>query len=179
MLRNLATGAQKELASDDEVDVDNVVIHPTRHVVQATAFEKATREWKFLDKTFEADFEQMTKLGDGAVALLARDHADRVWIAEFAATMDRSVLRVRSRVEEGTFIAVHRPKLKGLVLAPMKGVSITRATASARRLPDRRQGVEAKTCRCFCVPGGRGRATHGATTATYSCSPIEATRSCR
>ena len=154
--RNLATGAQKELASDDEVDVDNVVIHPTRHVVQAAAFEKATREWKFLDKTFEADFEQMTKLGDGAVALLARDHADRVWIAEFMSDHGPIQYYAFDRAsKKGTFIAVHRPKLKGLVLAPMKGVSITARDglklAGYLTLP---QGVEAKNLPLVLFPHG-------------------------
>ena len=123
--RNLATGAQKEIASDDEVDIDSAIIHPTRHVVEAVALEKATREWKFLDKRFEADFETMSKLGEGAVALVARDHADRIWVAEFMSdhgplqyyTFDRAT-------GQGTFLFVHRPRLKGLVLAPMKGVVI-------------------------------------------------------
>jgi len=154
--RNLATGAQNELASDDEVDVDKVVIHPTRHVVQAAAFEKATREWKFLDKTFEIDFEQMTKLGDGAVALLARDHADRVWIAEFMSDHGPIQYYAFDRAsKKGTFIAVHRPKLKGLVLAPMKGVSITARDglklAGYLTLP---QGVEAKNLPLVLFPHG-------------------------
>ena len=133
--RNLATGAQKELASDDEVDIDSAIIHPTRHVVEAVALEKATREWKFLDKRFEADFETMSKLGDGAVALVARDHADRVWVAEFMS--DHGPLQYYAfdrATRQGTFLFVHRPRLKGLVLAPMKGVVIPLAMAHARRL---------------------------------------------
>ena len=126
------------------------------HVVQAAAFEKATREWKFLDKTFEIDFEQMTKLGDGAVALLARDHADRVWIAEFMSDHGPLQYYAFDRAsKKGTFIAVHRPKLKGLVLAPMKGVSITARDglklAGYLTLP---QGVEAKNLPLVLFPHG-------------------------
>jgi dipeptidyl aminopeptidase/acylaminoacyl peptidase len=154
--RNLATGSQQVLVSDDEVDIDKVVMHPTRHVVQAASFEKASREWKFLDRAFEADFEQMSKLGEGAVALLARDHADRVWIAEFMSDHGPLQYYAFDRVTKtGTFIAVHRPKLKGLVLAPMKGATITARDglklAGYLTLP---QGVEAKDLPLVLYPHG-------------------------
>ena len=111
---------------DDEVDVDNAIIHPTRRVVQAVALEKDTREWKFLDRDFQADFERMAKLGEGAANLVSRDHADQMWVAEFMS--DHGPLQYYTfdrRTKQGAFLFVHRPKLNGLTLAPMKGVAIT------------------------------------------------------
>ena len=154
--RNLVTGAQRELVADEDVDIDSAIIHPTRHVVQAVPLEKATRVWKYLDKDFQKDFEAMSKLGDGAVNLLSRDHEDRVWVAEFMSdhgplqyyTFDRAT-------GQGTFLFVHRPKLKGLTLAPMKGVVIPARDglklAGYLTLPP---GVEAKNLPFVLFPHG-------------------------
>lgn len=121
----LASGREKELLQDDEVDIDSAVIHPTRHIVQAVPLEKGTREWKYLDKEVQADFEKASRLGDGAINLLARDHADRIWIVEF--TSDHGPIQYYTfdrGTKQGTLLFVHRPKLKDYVLAPMKGVVI-------------------------------------------------------
>jgi dipeptidyl aminopeptidase/acylaminoacyl peptidase len=121
----LTTGRERELLSDDEVDVDAAIINPVTHVVEAVPLEKATRVWKLPDAAFRADFEAMSKLGDGAVNLLSRDHADRTWIAEFMSDHGPLQYYAFDRAsKQGTFLFVHRPKLVGLTLAPMKGVVI-------------------------------------------------------
>jgi dipeptidyl aminopeptidase/acylaminoacyl peptidase len=154
--RNLSTGAQRELVSDEDVDVDNAIIHPTRHVVQAVALEKATRVWKYLDRDFEADFESMSRLGEGAVNLVGRDHADRIWVAEFQS--DHGPLQYYTfdrKTGHGTFLAVHRPRLKGLTLAPMQGVVIPARDglklAGYLTLP---QGVEPRNLPLVLFPHG-------------------------
>jgi hypothetical protein len=154
--RDLASGKEKELFKDEDVDIDSAVIHPTQHTVQAVPLEKATREWRFLEKGFKADFEAMSKLGEGAVNLVSRDHADQLWVAEFVNdhgpmqyyTFDR-------KTKQGTLLFLHRPKLKGFTLAPMNGVVIPARDglklAGYLTLP---QGVEAKNLPLVLMPHG-------------------------
>jgi len=156
VLRDLVSGREKELLQDDEVDIDSAVIHPTRHIVQAVPLEKGTREWKYLDKDLQADFERASRLGDGAMNLLARDHADKTWIVEL--TSDHGPIQFYTfdrNTKQGTLLFVHRPKLKGYVLAPMKGVVIP--ARDGLKLPGYLtlpQGVEAKSLPLVLHPHG-------------------------
>lgn len=123
--RDIATGAEKVLASSPTVDAGGVLIHPLRHVVQAVDFPAGRSAWVVLDPSVKADFEGIRKLSGGDFAVVNRDRADRTWLVAF--TEDRGPIRYYSWDREGrkgTFLFVHQPKLEGLPLAEMKAVVV-------------------------------------------------------
>jgi dipeptidyl aminopeptidase/acylaminoacyl peptidase len=124
--RNIATGAEKVLASSPEVDAGKVLIHPRRHVVEAVAFAPGRSSWTVVDPSVKADFEAIARLSDGDFSLVNRDSADAHWLVSF--TTDRGPIRYYSwdrAARKGTFLFSHQPKLEGLQLAEMKPVVIT------------------------------------------------------
>jgi len=123
--RNLATGAEKVLASSPEADAEGFFVHPTKHIVQAVAFAPGRAQWKVLDPSIQADFDGIAKLSDGDFAVTNRDAADATWLV--AVTRDKGPVRFYSwdrKERKGTFLFVHQPKLEGQTLAEMKPIKI-------------------------------------------------------
>jgi dipeptidyl aminopeptidase/acylaminoacyl peptidase len=123
--RSLATGAEKVLAESPKVDLGPVMVHPTRHTVQAAGFPVGRNEWKVLDPSVQADFDGIGKLADGDFFISSRDLLDQQWMVGF--TMDSGPIRYYRwdrQAKQGTFLFVHQPKLEGLALAKMKHVVI-------------------------------------------------------
>ena len=121
--RPLAGGPEKVLASNREVDPSDVVVHPTRHVVEAVVFEPALPTWTLLDPTVKKDFDVFPHLARGFPIVVSRDRADRTWLVEFRDaegptryfSFDRTSL-------QGRLLFVDRPKLESAPLAEMKPV---------------------------------------------------------
>jgi dipeptidyl aminopeptidase/acylaminoacyl peptidase len=124
--RNVATGEEKVLAASDEVDAGEVLIHPTRFVVEAVAFAPGRTTWQVIDPAVKADFAGLAKLNDGDFFIVNRTAADDVWLVGF--NSDRAPGRYYKwdrKAKQGTFLFTTRPKLDGLALAEMKPVTIT------------------------------------------------------
>ena len=123
--RDIATGAEKVLASSNEVDAGGVIIQPRTHVVQAVAFEPGRQTWKVLDPSIQPDFDAIAKLNPGDFAIVNRTTADDAWLVGF--TSDRGPVSWYKwdRVgKKGTLLFTAQPKLEGLPLAAMKPVVI-------------------------------------------------------
>ncbi|HYG68610.1 MAG TPA: alpha/beta fold hydrolase, partial [Anaeromyxobacteraceae bacterium] len=123
--RDLATGAEKVLFVNPKVDATEVVVHPTRHVVEAVASAPDRLRWKVIDPAVEADFAAIAKLSRGDFRIVSRDREDRTWIVGF--TEDRGPVRYFSfdrAAKKGTFLFSNQPKLEGLALAEMKPVAL-------------------------------------------------------
>jgi dipeptidyl aminopeptidase/acylaminoacyl peptidase len=123
--RDIATGQEKVLASSDDVDAGNVMIHPTKHHVQAVAFAPGRTEWKVIDPSVKEDFAGIAQLNDGDFAIVNRDKEDTTWLVAF--TSDRGPVRYYAwdrAARKGTFLFAQQPKLDGLKLAAMKPVVI-------------------------------------------------------
>ena len=123
--RDLATGAEKVLASSPEVDAGNVLIQPKSHVVQAVSFEPGRSSWKVLDPSVQADFEAIRKLNSGDFTVVNRTAADDAWLVAF--TSDRgpvSWYKWDRTAKKGALLFTAQPKLEGLPLAEMKPVVI-------------------------------------------------------
>ena len=124
--RPLAGGPEKVLASNREVDPSEVVVHPTRHVVEAVVFEPALPTWTLLDPTVKKDFDVFPHLARGFPIVVSRDRADRTWLVGFRDaegptryfSFDRTSL-------QGKLLFVDRPKLESAELAEMKPVRLT------------------------------------------------------
>lgn len=125
VLRNIATGADKVIASSDEVDAGIVVINPNTRVIEAVSFEPGRRTWKVLDPSVKADFEGIARLNDGDFSILNRDFAGKTWLIGF--TSDRGPARWYAwdrEAKKGTFLFSAQPKLDNLQLSPMQPVTI-------------------------------------------------------
>jgi len=123
--RDIATGAEKVIASSPEVDAGGVFIHPRRRIVQAVSFAPGRSRWTVVDPAVKADFDAIPRLADGDFFVVNRDAADAKWLVAF--TSDRGPIRYYAwdrAAQKGTFLFVHQAKLEGLQLAEMKPVAI-------------------------------------------------------
>jgi dipeptidyl aminopeptidase/acylaminoacyl peptidase len=126
VMKNIATGKEIVIAACAEVDLDNEVIHPRRHVVQAVGFGTGRYTWQVVDPAIKEDFAGLAKLDDGDFSLDDRTAADDVWLVSYES--DRSPTRFYRwdrKTKRGTFLFSSQPKLDSLVLAEMKPVVIT------------------------------------------------------
>ncbi len=122
--KEIATGTETVIAENPNVDAGQVMIHPTKHVVQAVDFPAGRQAWTVIDPLVKADFDGIWKLRDGDFRVVNRDRDDRTWLVGF--TEDRGPTRYYSwdrETKKGTFLFVHQPKLEGLPLAQMRAVS--------------------------------------------------------
>lgn len=123
--KNISTGAEKVLASSDEVDAGGVLIHPRKYIVEAVAFSPGRSSWKVIDPAVKEDIAGISKLNDGDFFVADRTEADDIWLVGFQA--DRApgrYYRWDRKAKQGTFLFSTRPKLDGLALAEMKPVVI-------------------------------------------------------
>ncbi len=75
-----ASGRLEVLAEDPRYDVDDVLLDPKTHRVQAVSFQRERREHLLLDPTLAEDVRRMQELGRGDLSFRGRDHADRRWV---------------------------------------------------------------------------------------------------
>jgi dipeptidyl aminopeptidase/acylaminoacyl peptidase len=122
--KDIATGTETVIAENPNVDVGGIVIHPTKHFVQAVDFPAGRQAWTVIDHTIAPDFQGIAKLRDGDFNVVNRDREDKTWLVAF--NEDRGPIRYYAwdrETKKGTFLFVHQPKLEGLPLAQMRAVS--------------------------------------------------------
>jgi dipeptidyl aminopeptidase/acylaminoacyl peptidase len=123
--KDVATGEETLIAESDVVDAGGVMMHPTKRVIEAVAFEPGRRTWQVVDSSVAEDLAGIAKLHDGDFGVTGRDKADRHWLVGF--TSDRGPVAYYAwdrELKKGTFLFVHQPKLEGLKLAEMRPVEI-------------------------------------------------------
>ncbi len=119
----IASGKETDIAHSDDADLSNAMIQPTRHVVQAAAFDPGRQRWVVIDPSVQADFDAIAKIADGDFTVVDRDLADRTWIVAFSS--DRAPARYYSwdrGARKATLLFSVQPKLDDAPLAPMKPV---------------------------------------------------------
>lgn len=124
--REVETGKERVVASSDEVDAGDVVIHPRKYIVEAVSFSPGRTTWKVVDPAVKEDFEGLAKVHDGDFFVVNRTEADDIWLVGFHS--DRAPGRFYKwdrKAKKATFLFTSRPKLEGLALAEMKPVVIT------------------------------------------------------
>src|SRR5271166_840727 len=122
----LASGMETDLARSDDADLSDAMIQPTRHVVQAAAFDPGRRHWTVIDPSIQADFDAIAKISDGDFTVVDRDLADRTWLVSFES--DRAPARYYTwdrAAAKATFLFSVQPKLDDAPLAPTKPVEFT------------------------------------------------------
>jgi dipeptidyl aminopeptidase/acylaminoacyl peptidase len=122
--RDLSTGAETVLAQRGDCDIDETLVHPTRHIVQAAAFSPDRKHWQVLDPSVRADFDALGKVDDGDLSIVSRDLSDKTWLVGFVS--DRHSERFYSwdrDMHHASFLFSVRPKLDTSTLAPMRPVT--------------------------------------------------------
>lgn len=122
----IASGTETDIAHSDDADLSNALIQPTRHVVQAAAFDPGRQRWVVIDPSVQADFDAIAKIADGDFTVVDRDLADKTWIVAFSS--DRAPARYYSwdrGSRSATLLFSVQPKLDDAPLAPMKPVEFT------------------------------------------------------
>lgn len=123
--KNIATGAEKAIASSPEVDAGIVMINPITRVVEAVSFDPGRRKWLVVEPSVKADFDAIAKLNAGDFTITNRDLANRNWLVVF--TSDRGPVkfyRWDRDAKKDTYLFSVQPKLEGLQLSEMKPVAI-------------------------------------------------------
>jgi dipeptidyl aminopeptidase/acylaminoacyl peptidase len=122
--RDLFTGAQTVLAQRGDSDVDDVVIQPTRHVVEAASFSPDRKHWKVIDPSVQADFDALAKVEDGDFSIISRDQADHTWLVLFVSDRHSGhFYKWDRRTGKATFLFASQPRLDTATLAPMKPIT--------------------------------------------------------
>jgi dipeptidyl aminopeptidase/acylaminoacyl peptidase len=122
----LASGKEADIARSDDADLSDTMIHPTRHVVQAAAFDPGRKHWTVIDPSIQGDFDAIAKVTDGDFNVVDRDLADQTWLVSFDS--DRAPARYYSwdrAAKKATFLFSVQPKLDDAPLAPMTPVEFT------------------------------------------------------
>ncbi len=126
--KNLKSGTERVLAQNEKSDPVAVLLNPSKHLVQAVAFETAGhREWKSLDYNITADLETaLKKLGPGEPSVVSADTAEQKWVVAFVqdtgptkyVLLDRSG---KTRIPTPLFTSTG--KLENLPVAPSMPVA--------------------------------------------------------
>lgn len=117
---NAKTKQKKLLFFNDKADVDNVVLHPTEKTVLAVSVTWDRERFTVLDKSYQADFDGIAKLGDGDASIASTTLDNKTWVV--AVNGDRQPTRFyrwdRAK-KQGSFLFASRPDLEGKPLARM------------------------------------------------------------
>ncbi|TAJ52914.1 MAG: S9 family peptidase [Nevskiaceae bacterium] len=117
----LKDSAPKIVFEDARADVDNVLINPVSHVLEAVASNYEKPSWTVLDAAVKADFAALGQLaGDGHFEVLDRTLDDSRWVVG----VDRSDASYKTYVydrasRKAEFLFANRPWFEGKSLAKM------------------------------------------------------------
>ncbi len=122
-----ATGKELEtIAKDPRVDVGGIVLHPDTRLVQAVGFNYLKNEWRVLDKSIQADFDALAKLGRGEFYFSGRDHADKTWLVTYQVDDGPVAWYVFEREsKKAELLFVNQPELAKYKLAKVEPKIIT------------------------------------------------------
>ncbi|HEY5938831.1 MAG TPA: S9 family peptidase [Kofleriaceae bacterium] len=109
---DLAGKKQKLLAEDPKADAAELVVHPTKHHVQAVAFDHQRIRWHVLDASIKKDLDALTRLDLGDVMIPSRTLDDKLWLVSTSSDQKprRYHLWDRSK-QKATFLFAARPAL--------------------------------------------------------------------
>ena len=114
------TADRQLIYENPRADVDNVLLHPTSHTVQAASATFQRRHWAVLDDSVRPDFEYLRTVDDGEMNVTRRSLDDRKWIVEFdIADAPRGYYLYDRNTRSAELLFTDRPDLGGETLAAM------------------------------------------------------------
>jgi len=122
----LATNESEVIAQDPQYDVENALIHPDTHEIQAVAFNKDRLEWTILDETIQLDFDRIREIHQGDFSIVGRDDADATWIVAFNVDDGPTPFYAYERKsQKADFLFDNQPELRQYTLAKMEPITFT------------------------------------------------------
>jgi dipeptidyl aminopeptidase/acylaminoacyl peptidase len=116
---------REELAANPKSDVDDVLMHPTEHRIQAVAFNYQKPEWTLLDEAIRDDFTYLRGVAEGTLSIASRTLADDRWIVAYEPDDGPVSYYLYRRAPRSTeLLFVTRPELKDYRLTNMRPVLI-------------------------------------------------------
>jgi dipeptidyl aminopeptidase/acylaminoacyl peptidase len=123
--RNLATGAMSLLAEDVQVDVGDIVRHPTEKHVQAVSFCYTRKRWQILDLAIEPDLAYLRTVADGEAEIVSRTLDDRFWIVLYVVDDGPARFYLYDRTARAArFLFTNRQELEDQPLAKMHAATL-------------------------------------------------------
>ena len=121
---DLETKEETVIAADEQYDVGDVMIHPTKRHIEAVSFYKDKEEWQILDSAIAPDFEAIRNFREGEFGIGSRDLADKNWLVAYI-TDDGPVYyyHYHRDNQEFEFLFTNQPELEDLPLAKMQPIS--------------------------------------------------------
>ncbi len=122
---DLKTKKAKVLAEDPRADSANALVHPTKHHIQAVAFNYDRNRWTVLDKSIAKDLAALEKLDGGEANVVARTLNDKTWVVATTSEQKPSEFYLWDRPKQkATFLFSGRPDLAKYPLQKMHPVTI-------------------------------------------------------
>ena len=122
---DLKAQGRKVLSRDERVDLGPVLVHPTRHHVQAVGTSLDQLRWQVLDESIAEDFAVLEKVHEGELNLVSRDLADRTWLTAYTSDQEAVAYYAYDREKrEATYLFSNRSDLGDYTLAPMRPAEI-------------------------------------------------------
>ena len=117
---DLDTGERHLLAEDPRSDAGHLLVHPTRHTVEAVSFNYDRPGWGVLDESMRGHLERLAEVDDGDLDVASRTLADDNWIVVYKRDDAPWRYYLYDRGErEATFLFTRVPALKGHPLTRM------------------------------------------------------------
>jgi dipeptidyl aminopeptidase/acylaminoacyl peptidase len=122
---DLATKKQTVIAEDAKADSGAVIAHPTKHTLQAVAFNYLRVTWNVLDKSIQKDLDNLAKLDGGEVRIASRTLDDKTWVVLTTSEQHPLNYYLWDRAKQkGTFVFTARPELEKHPLVKMTPLEI-------------------------------------------------------
>ncbi len=123
--KNLATGAETVLASQDGVDASALLMHPTKHIPVAVGFNRERLTWKVVADLVADDFHELTKGDRGELSVVSTDLNFKTWVVAYARDVKPVDYYLYDRATKKlTHLFASQPELDKYKLALMKPVTI-------------------------------------------------------
>ncbi|MEO7735564.1 MAG: S9 family peptidase [Kofleriaceae bacterium] len=113
------------LAEDAKADSGEVMVHPTKHTLQAVQFNYLKRAWTVLDPSIQKDLDNLAKLDTGEPRVVSRTLDDKTWVISTSNEQRPGQFYLWDRAKQhGTFLFAAQPALDKLPLVKMTPVEI-------------------------------------------------------
>jgi dipeptidyl aminopeptidase/acylaminoacyl peptidase len=122
---DLATKKTTVIAEDPRADSEEVIVHPTKHTLQAVAFNYLKTSWKVIDPSIQNDLDNLAKLDGGEVHIASRTLDDKRWAVVTTSEQHPAHYYLWDRAKQkATLLFAARPELEKQPLVKMTPVEI-------------------------------------------------------
>jgi len=123
---DIKTKKQTLVAEDSKADVGDVMFHPTKHTLLATAFDYDRVHWRAVDKSVQPDLDGLAKLAeDGDFGVTSTTLDFKTWLVAVSTPQRPSRYYLWNHATHaGTFLFSGRPALESQPLVGEEAVTI-------------------------------------------------------